>query len=266
MHSIVARNLRVEYPIYDAGGRSLKNALIFNKLPLRRHQSVGGNILRSESGGKVTILALEDVNFSVSSGDRLGLIGHNGAGKSTLLKVIAGIYEPIDGSLRTEGAIMPMFGMSDGMDPEATGYENVRLRCLVLGIAKDQIDAIADDVGTFSELGEYMHMPIKTYSSGMMVRLTFGIATAIKPEILIMDEMIGAGDAMFIEKAEARLRQFIDRAGIVVVATHNPGIVRQWCNKALLLHQGRSVAFGPVEEVIEQYDAIVHGAHPAAQA
>jgi ABC-type polysaccharide/polyol phosphate transport system ATPase subunit len=263
MHRLIARNIRVEYPIYDTQGRSLKNRILFDKLPFRSTQSVGGRILSSGPGGKVTILALEDVSFAMETGDRVGLLGHNGAGKSTLLKVIAGIYEPIGGELITEGRVTPMFGLSDGMDMEAVGYDNITLRCRILGLPEEDIPRVIEDVAAFSELGGYLDMPIKTYSSGMMVRLTFGIATAMHPEILIMDEMIGAGDAVFVEKAERRLKDFVDRAGILVVATHDPSTMMKWCNKALLLHQGRSVALGPVEEVMAQYAEIVQAGKTA---
>jgi len=261
MSSISTKNLQIEFPIYDSRARSLRHQLVIDRLIKRpsygRESTVGGSISRGDSG-KVIITALEDITFSIKDGDRLGLLGHNGAGKSTLLKVMAKIYEPISGSIDIQGRISPMFNLSDSMDPESTGIENIWLRGRILGLSNDDISSNIDDIAEFTDLGEYLHMPIRTYSSGMLVRLSFAISTAIQPDILLMDEMIGAGDAVFVEQANLRLKKFIDIAGLMVVASHSMGIIREWCNVAMVLHHGRLVTMGPVEEGIKEYERLTH--------
>jgi len=189
----------------------------------------------------------------LNEGDRVGLVGHNGAGKTTLLRVICGILEPVAGSLEVVGSVTPMFNLTDGMDMEATGYENIWIRGQILGCSRPFIAKCVDDIVEFSELENFLHMPVRTYSSGMMLRLAFAISTALRPQILVMDEMIGAGDATFYERAQVRLTRFIETAGILVVATHNPAIIRTWCNKAMWLAHGKVAAFGAVDEVLAGY-------------
>jgi ABC-2 type transport system ATP-binding protein/lipopolysaccharide transport system ATP-binding protein len=167
---------------------------------------------------------------------------------------LAGIYEPIIGSLRTSGRVVPLFDLQLGMDHDATGIENIWMRGKMLNLSTQQIDDALDDIVEFTELGDYLYMPIRTYSAGMMVRLAFAISTAVTPEILILDEMIGAGDAAFIARADIRLRAFLERAGILVVASHSLPILRQWCNKGMLLERGKLVAYGPLDEVVARYE------------
>lgn len=241
-------SLRVEFPIFDANARSLRNALL----------SFGtGGAIRADARSKVNVTALEDVSFSLRAGDRLGIVGHNGAGKTTLLRVLAGIYEPTRGSVLCRGQIAPLFDITLGMDPDATGYENISIRGLFLGMSKAEIAAQTDDIVAFSELGPYMHMPIRTYSTGMRVRLAFAIATAVQPDILLLDEMIGAGDARFFERAERRLGEFLNRAQIMVLASHSNAIVQKLCNKAVLLHHGKVVGFDSVDEILKAYASLV---------
>jgi ABC-2 type transport system ATP-binding protein/lipopolysaccharide transport system ATP-binding protein len=256
MTRIRASNIHLDLPIYGGRSRSLKHALMKRSTRLiggtRTAPPVGG-VIEAEATGKVVIKALDGISFTFAEGDRVGLVGHNGAGKTTLLRVLAGIFEPVAGELEVSGAVTPMFSLTDGMDMEATGYENIWLRGQILGCSRAFIASCADDIADFCELGDFLHMPLRTYSAGMQVRLGFAVATAIKPEILVMDEMIGAGDAAFFERARARLSRFIGAVGIMVIATHSPDIVRMWCNKAMWLAHGRLVRLGPVDEVLAAY-------------
>jgi ABC-type polysaccharide/polyol phosphate transport system ATPase subunit len=255
MIRIRATDLYLEMPIYGGRSRSLKHALFKRALGTAARPPTArvGGVIEAESAGKVVVKALSGVSFTLNDGDRVGLVGHNGAGKTTLLRVIAGILEPIAGELEVLGAVTPMFNVTDGMDTEATGYENIWIRGQILGCNRAFIDRCVDDIIGFCELGDFLHMPIRTYSSGMLVRLGFAIATALRPQILVMDEMIGAGDAAFYERARIRLTQFIETAGIMVVASHSPAIISTWCNKAMWLSHGKLAGFGPVDEVMASY-------------
>jgi ABC-2 type transport system ATP-binding protein len=258
--SIETRDIHVEFPLYGQRYRSLRNFLIPRALAPRgpAPAAVGGAI-EAEISGKVVIKAIDGLSLSLREGDRLGIMGHNGAGKTTLLRALAGVYEPTRGEIIVSGSITPMFSLSEGMDPDATGYENVWLRSAVLGFGHDFTARHIDDIAEFSELGDYLDMPVRTYSSGMFVRLGFAIATSLDPQILIMDEMIGAGDAKFFTRAELRLKQMIERTGILVVATHSPEILRKWCNKGLLLNRGKLVHLGEVGETLQRYQALTAG-------
>lgn len=262
MRSIVAKDIFVEFPLYDQYGRSLRHTLGLGRIAhginrlASRNLTVGGQIDKGQMG-RIVIKALDGVSFEINEGDRIGLLGNNGSGKTTLLRTLAGIYEPVSGELVTRGRVIPLFDLQLGMDPDATGLENIWLRGHMLDLSEKQIKDALEDIAEFTELGDYLWMPIRTYSQGMMLRLAFAISTAITPDILILDEMIGAGDAAFIARADARLQNFIAQTGIMVVASHNASMLRQWCNKAMLLERGKLIAFGPLEDVIEQYDRMV---------
>jgi ABC-type polysaccharide/polyol phosphate transport system ATPase subunit len=251
MARVVLENVRVDFPIY-ATQRNLRTA-IFNR-------ATGGLIQhQGKRQDRVVVKALAGVSMTLEDGDRVGLIGHNGSGKSTLLKVIAGIYEPIEGRLLVEGTVTPLFDMMPGLDPEDSGYENIITTGLLLGLSREEIESKIPDVEEFSELGEFLALPVRTYSTGMQMRLGFALVTALDPGVLLMDEGIGAGDARFAERAEARLKDFLGRSRIVVLASHAPALVKSICNKAALLQAGRLVAIGPVNEVFDQYDTLLHG-------
>jgi len=260
MLSIVGKDIHVEFPVYDHHTRSLKYtfglsqiAKGFNRITAKTF-NVGGQIGTGETG-RVVIKALDGVSFDIQEGDRIGLLGHNGSGKTTLLRTLSGIYEPISGVIRAYGRVVPLFDLQLGMDLDATGTENIWMRSKLLGLTTRQIEDSLDDIAAFTELGDYLDMPMRTYSTGMMVRLAFAISTAIVPEILILDEMIGTGDAAFIARANARLKEFLAKAGILVIASHSMEILRQWCNKGMLLERGKLIACGPLEDVISRYDA-----------
>ena len=245
MASIELRNVSLEYALYETLDRSLKNRLY--------NFSVGSPIKSGDNADNVTIRALNDVSFSVEEGDRVALLGHNGAGKSTLLKVLSGVYKPQSGEVLIDGKVSTLFNPRLGIDQTATGLENIMLRGLILGFSTKVIQEHVESIAEFSELGPYLEMPVRTYSQGMLLRLAFAINTTIEPEILLMDEWIGAGDKDFLKKSEERLKQFVKNTGILVVATHNLNRVKKLCNKAIVIHQGSVSRFGPSDEVIQEY-------------
>jgi len=242
--SLMLDNVTVDFPIYDSQ-KSFRSAL----------RRTGGLIRREGNSGHqhVTVRALDNLSLMLKHGDRLGIIGHNGAGKSTLLRVCAGVYDPTAGKARIEGKVSPLFNTSPGLDMDDTGYENIITCGLFLGMTRDEIERKTPDIEQFSELGEYLSLPVRTYSSGMLTRLGFSIATAIDPEILILDEGLGAGDTRFAERAKKRVDSLVMRASIMVLASHSDALLQQMCNRAILLHEGRLAASGSVEEVAEAY-------------
>lgn len=203
---------------------------------------------------KVPIIeALRDIRISLRDGDRLGLVGHNGAGKSTLLRLLAGIYEPTYGSASTVGHIAPVFDLGVGMDPEISGRENVVIRGLFLGMSRKQMLARIDDIADFTELGDYLAMPLRTYSTGMRVRLALGVVSSITPDILLLDEGISAVDADFVHRAQSRLQEMIYRSHILVFASHTEELLKQFCHNALWLEAGHIKGHGKVPEVLDSY-------------
>lgn len=234
----------VSFPVYQAGSRSLKKRVLF--------RGSSGRIGR-DANQRIVVEALRDVSLSLKTGDRLALVGSNGAGKTTLLRVIAGIYEPAHGTVITRGRISPMFDVNLGIDPELSGYENIRRRGLLLGMSSRAIESQIPDIAGFTELGDYLDMPVRTYSSGMMLRLGFAVATCFEPEILLMDEWILAGDAHFMARAQSRIQGFVERASVLVLSSHNLDLCSRWCTRALWLEQGQVRALGPVDEVLADY-------------
>ena len=251
---IKATGLTVDFPIYDANSRSLRHVLMLNPVAnaMRGASHVGGTIAQGSRGAMV-VRAIDGMSFEIAKGERVGIIGHNGAGKTTLLRTVAGIYEPTGGKLETVGRIMPLFNLMEGMMPDATGREFIRIRGILLGLEPSQIDALTEEVIDFCELGVYIDMPVRTYSTGMLVRLAFALATSVTSDILLFDELIGAGDARFVERAEARLQTFVKRSSIVVVATHSAAVMQKWCTRAFLLDHGKIVHDGGVIEVLKTY-------------
>ena len=200
-----------------------------------------------------TVKALKDLSLTIKSGERVGIIGHNGAGKSTLLKVLAGIYPPQRGRVTIDGHVCPLFEFVTGFEMEATGWENIRTRALLLGMSPREIDQKIDGIAAFSNLGEFLDIPVRHYSSGMFVRLAFATSTAVDPQILLLDEVMAAGDAAFIESAKQRMNELMLRASIVVFASHSLDVLPSFCNRTILLKQGQVVADGPTADVIELY-------------
>jgi ABC-type polysaccharide/polyol phosphate transport system ATPase subunit len=241
MAYIELKDVSLVYPIYGASSRSFKSSII--------NVATGGRLDKANS--RIFVEALKSITFKLEKGDRVGLIGHNGAGKSTLLKVLAQIYEPTNGSIDVEGRSNCLFDILMGMDHELNGYENILLRGLILGLSKRESQKIFKEVEEFAELGDFMKMPIKSYSAGMKIRLAFGIITSVFSEILLIDEIVNVGDAQFVEKAKARMKSLVNQSEIVVISTHDHNVLREFCNKGIWLHQGSVKAFGGIDDVIE---------------
>lgn len=247
--SIKLENVNIDFPIFDTQ-RSFRKELLSRT---KQTRYTGGLIRGNETSGVASIRALEGITLEVNEGDRLGLIGHNGAGKSTLLRVMAGCFEPTQGKIEINGHVSPLFNTAMGMDPDDTGYENIFNIGLYLGMNPDEVRARVEEVEDFAELGSFLNLPVRTYSSGMMVRLSFGIATAIEPEILLLDEGLGAGDARFAEKAKRRVDELIERSSILVLATHGDAMMMEMCTKGVLMEHGHIVLAGSCEEIVHSY-------------
>jgi len=255
--SITLENVIADFPIYGSTP-SFRRALIGH--------TIGGLMRKSTDGHKrVTVRALDDVSLTVNHGDQLGLVGHNGAGKSTLLRVLAGIYEPTAGVCKIDGRVSPLFITAPGLSAEDSGYENIITCGLLLGMTRDEIERKIADIGEFAELGDFLSLPVRTYSSGMQVRLGFAIATAIDPEILLLDEGLGAGDERFAKRAQHRIDALIKRSNIMVLASHSTELIRQMCNRAILMHHGRIIADGKPDEVLAEYHSLASDDKRATQ-
>jgi lipopolysaccharide transport system ATP-binding protein len=233
----------VFFPLYHGNSRSLKKTVV----------AAASGRLGQDKQSRVVVEALRDISFSLTSGDRLGLIGGNGAGKTTLLRTIAGIYEPVMGRVRVQGSLSALLDTALGMNIEGTGRENIMLRGLYDGLSRSELARLEDDVAEFAGLGDFLDLPLRTYSSGMVVRLGFAMATAIRPQILLMDEWFLAGDSEFMEKARKRLEDMVRGAEILVLSTHQAVIVQNWCTRVLWLDQGRIRADGAPDTVLESY-------------
>ena len=245
MTRIILNEVSIELPVFSVSQRSMRRAIL---------AKTGGRIVHGE--GPTTVVALDDVSLDLRRGDRVALIGGNGAGKTTLLRVLAGIYEPVRGEVRIEGRVSSLLDITLGGEPDATGYENIRIRAAHLGIGRADITSRIKDVEDFSQLGEYLHLPVRTYSAGMSMRLALAVSTCFEPEILLLDEWISAGEAVFLERANRRMHTFVERSSLLVLASHSIELVRSWCNKAVLLDGGRIIASGGVEEIIKRYKQI----------
>jgi lipopolysaccharide transport system ATP-binding protein len=219
--------------------------------PLQNSLGIARKLLgRAEAKKK---RALDGIGFSVHDGERLGIVGHNGAGKSTLLRVLAGILPPSNGRVAVRGSVAPLFEFATGFEMELTGYENIRIRGLLQGLTTDQVRERMPEIAAFSELGEALSQPVRTYSSGMFIRLAFSTATSIDPDILLIDEAFGAGDQHFSVKAGQRMRELMDKGRVLVFTSHNMELIRSLCNRVIWLRGGHIVEDGPAEEVVERY-------------
>ena len=237
-------SVTVDFPVYNTSTRSLKNRLL--------HHGTGGRIGRA-AGNRLCVRALDNVSLAFEHGERVGLVGANGAGKTTLLRVLTGAYEPTRGRVWRRGRTASLLNVSLGIDPEATGYENIMLRGLFLGLMPEQVQERMDEIAAFTELGDYLAMPVHTYSIGMRLRLAFAVCTCFDPEILLMDEWLSVGDLTFVDKARRRLEDFVDRARILVIASQNLSLLERTCNTGVLLEAGKVKARGPIQEVLREY-------------
>ncbi|WP_122048868.1 ABC transporter ATP-binding protein [Asaia bogorensis] len=251
MSRILVDGLSLSFPVYHADSRTLKRSMA--RAVASRSVNRAGSALIEDDRHRVTVDVLRDISFSLQSGERLGLIGGNGAGKTTLLRALAGIYEPVAGRVRIRGTIGTLLDTQLGMNMELTGMENVRLRCLSHGMSRADTKSVLENVSEFAELGDFIALPVKTYSSGMLVRLAFGLATAITPDVLLMDEWFMAGDITFMEKAKMRLEALVQDADVLVMSSHQPDVMRKWCTRLIWLEQGRIRLDGPSSTVLDAY-------------
>ncbi len=229
MARITIENLTVEFAIFGASARSMKNKIL--------SQATGGRVM---SGARevVTVRAIDELNLEIKDGDRIGLIGHNGSGKSTLLRVLAGIYKPSGGSITIQGKVGTVLDPHAGMDPESTGIENIYLRGYMMGMSREEIASKLDEIAEFTELGEFLRLPMRTYSAGMFAQLAFSVSTAAENDILLIDEGIGAGDAGFRKKAQERIENLFRRTPIVILASHSEALISEFCNRRIHLEHG----------------------------
>jgi lipopolysaccharide transport system ATP-binding protein len=226
---VKGENVSVTFPIF--GSRSIKNTVI---------SSITGGYIKVVNNN-VSVSALDNISFLFQKGERIGLWGQNGSGKTTLLRLIAGIYAPTTGSITVNGKIASLLNISLGMDQEATGIENIYLRALMMGLTRKEIDAKMDEIIDYSELGEYINFPLKTYSTGMNMRLAFSISTAVAADIVLMDEWLSVGDIAFVEKAKKRLNSMLEQSNLLVLASHSRDILESTCTKIIMLEHGKIV-------------------------
>jgi ABC-type polysaccharide/polyol phosphate transport system ATPase subunit len=248
MRNLMARislhDVSVEFPVRTPGAHSLQ---------LRLWSTVGGKL--PAHAKSVSVRALSNIDLTINAGDRIGLVGNNGAGKTTLLRVLAGAYPPTSGTVERVGRITALTDISLGMDPEATGLENILFRLVFMGLTFAEARKLSPEIEKFSELGEHLKMPVHTYSSGMYLRLAFSISTAVNSEIIVMDEMISAGDVHFIAKAQLRLSELLERVSIIVLATHDAAVMRGFCNRLIWLDRGEIRGIGRFDEIYQSYVA-----------
>jgi lipopolysaccharide transport system ATP-binding protein len=237
-------HVSVEFPVFNAATRSLKNRIL--------NTVVGASIGKS-ADGHVIVRGLDDISVTIKDGDRVGLVGHNGAGKTTLLRLLSGIYTPTTGSAAIEGECISLINTTLGIDPEATGRENIRLRAAMMGMTRAEIRERSEEIAEFSGLGEFLDMPFRTYSTGMQLRLAFAASTSISPEILIMDEWLSTGDEDFMEKANRRLSDIVNATNILVLASHSRTLLLENCKRVIWLEHGKFRMDGPAEEVADAY-------------
>ena len=244
MSSIHLEKVCVDFPIFNAKTRSIKNKVI--------RLATGGTI-RSSTDGHMIIRGLDGISLDLNDGDRLGLLGHNGSGKTTLLRVLSGVYHPTGGTISINGKCTSLINISLGIDPEATGRQNIFIRGALLGFTKTEMEAHQNEIEEFSELGEFLDVPVRTYSSGMHLRLAFAISTLVQPEILILDEWLSAGDESFKEKAGQRMRELVNKTNILVVASHSRELLINNCNRILWLENGKVRLDGDPVAVSQSY-------------
>jgi len=240
MASVKLEDASFWYPVFDVTGRSLKVSM------MRQFGGGSGN-------GFIEVRALSDVTLHLKDGDRIGLIGRNGAGKSTLLRVIAGLLHPQRGGLRVDGRVVPLITRGLGIHPELTGFQNIEIPMLLLGATDAEVRRAKLEVPEWSGLGDFIHLPVRTYSDGMRARLLFAISTAVRGDILVMDEWLSAGDADFVEKAQERLKSLLNETKIVVLSSHSLEIIRKMCNVVCWMEGGRIVMVGDVDVVLPAY-------------
>jgi lipopolysaccharide transport system ATP-binding protein len=241
---ILLQGVGVDFPVFNAASLSLKNRVL--------SAMTGGRIDRQHDGA-IVVRGLADINLEIRAGERVGLVGHNGSGKTTLLRVLSGIYFPTQGNVDIRGDCVSLINISLGIDPEATGRENIRLRGAMMGMTPAEVSARLDEIIEFSGLGDFIEMPFRTYSSGMQLRLAFAVSTSIRPQILVMDEWLSTGDEDFRERAEKRMNEVVHATEILVLASHTRELIESTCNRVIWLEHGHIRMDGPVNEVVAAY-------------
>jgi ABC-type polysaccharide/polyol phosphate transport system ATPase subunit len=242
------KNIGLSYPVFHSDSNTGAHK-----------QSRTGGIITRNRRKKLEVTALSDINIELKDGEKIGLLGHNGSGKTSLLRVMSGTVKPSLGYIRRVGKTLALLNPSVGLEMQMTGYENIDQLGLLYGISRRKLGALRDDVAEFSELADFLNLQVQTYSAGMQTRLAFGVATAFHPEILVADENIGAGDAAFIRKAQARMQQMMDQASILVLASHSMDTILQLCNRAIIMEHGRIIADGDVKDIVDLYRSQTDG-------
>lgn len=244
MAHILIKDVSIDIPIFNAGSRSLKNRLI---------QAATGGKISQDVQGRVNVRVLDNISFELKDGDRVALIGHNGAGKSTMLRLLSGVYSPTHGTAVLQGETGSLIDISLGIDPEATGRQNLYIRSALLGISKQDLTTQMNEIIEFTELGDFIDLPLRTYSTGMHLRLAFAVSTIMRPEILLMDEWLSVGDEGFQKKAEHRLNELVQATNILVLATHSRELIERTCNRVFWLEHGQLKMDGTPEELLPLY-------------
>jgi lipopolysaccharide transport system ATP-binding protein len=244
MAHITLEKASVVLPIFNSSARSITNTLV---------SAATGGALTAQKGGHLSIEALKNIDLEIVAGDRIGIVGHNGSGKSTLLRLLSGVYEPSSGKIKRSGTVSSLVDISLGINGENTGRENIFLRGKLMGLTKKEIDQKIDEIIEFSELGEYINLPVRIYSSGMLLRLAFSVSTSITADILIMDEWLSVGDGAFAERSSQRLRNLVDESEILVIASHTRELLEETCNKIVWLEHGLIRKVGPTQEILPEY-------------
>lgn len=244
MAKIKFTDVSIDFPIFNATGRSITSSIL---------KVATGGKLDADPNGRVLVKALSRLTFNFNDGERVALVGHNGAGKSTLLRALGGVYHPTSGQAEIQGQVGSLIDISLGINPEATGRENVFIRGQLLGLSKREIIERYDEIVDFAELGDFMEMPVRTFSSGMHLRLAFAVSTIVRPEILLMDEWLSVGDEGFRHKAEDRLRALVKETKILVIASHSRELVESVSNRVIWLEHGQIVMDGSTSEIVPLY-------------
>jgi len=242
--SIELRNVGVDFPVFNASSMSFKNRVL---------SAVTGGAIDRKHDGSVIVKGLQNINLSIKAGERVGLIGHNGAGKTTLLRVLSGIYTPTEGEAIINGECVSLINISLGIDPEATGRENIKLRAAMIGFTPKETREKVDEIIEFSGLGDFIDMPFRTYSSGMQLRLAFAVSTSVRPQILVLDEWLSTGDEEFKHRAEKRMVEVVDATDILILASHSRQLLEENCTRVLWLEHGKVRMDGPCKEVASEY-------------
>lgn len=242
--SIELRNVGVDFPVFNASALSLKNRML---------SAVTGGAIDRKYDGSVIVKGLQNINLSIKAGERVGLIGHNGAGKTTLLRVLSGIYAPTEGEAIINGECVSLINISLGIDPEATGRENIKLRSAMIGFTPKETKERMEEIIDFSGLGDFIDMPFRTYSSGMQLRLAFAVSTSIRPQILVLDEWLSTGDEEFRHRAEKRMEEVVDSTDILILASHSRALLEENCNRVIWLEHGKVKMDGLPQDVTGSY-------------